>query len=544
MTPVNPEDHLQTARELFEQGDHAAAIDRLDASLAADPDDAAAYLLRGRCLIALERRDEARAALDAALQLEPDDVPTLLAQAELGGGDEGEVLSILRYAHQLEPENARILFRLAEAEYRGHESEVEGRNTALEHLDRSLELDPKQADSWALRGAIHHSRSFGVADGPNVIQDLMGVNHDREALEAALHDYTCATELSEHNAYARAAARTAELLGQYELATWHLDRVLARLPADAPGREYVQEDRDRYARGEEGARADIAAMVAAAGQPQALERTREEDLVHSVTEAAANLIRQGETLPDALATVIEDGSPDALLATHIAQQLIGLGNQPDPDLAEVAAKDFPGYQRGFAASCEKLLVPLGYHRLADAEARGISEQQGTRTLLRLFVHPEYGSAAAFAVKPKWPGLMAFLGAWLKGRWKAVKRLECSALFSDGLIMSTYAAGPDPFDYSAIEQLDTEIMPAGTTPASVTERHMERVTTRVTEGFRVMPVDSLADIEQIWIESNTVKGDYRRSIGYVTDAELRALLGENHDRLAATIHQRLKDLAGD
>ncbi|NLB12738.1 MAG: hypothetical protein GX826_01790, partial [Gammaproteobacteria bacterium] len=51
-------------------------------------------------------------------------------------------------------------------------------------------------------------------------------------------------------------------------------------------------------------------------------------------------------------------------------------------------------------------------------------------------------------------------------------------------------------------------------------------------------DSLEAIEANWQESNELKAQYRQSIGYVTDAELRALLGKHHDTLAGLIHDRL------
>ena len=51
-------------------------------------------------------------------------------------------------------------------------------------------------------------------------------------------------------------------------------------------------------------------------------------------------------------------------------------------------------------------------------------------------------------------------------------------------------------------------------------------------------DSLEAIEANWQESNELKAQYRQSIGYVTDAELRALLGKHHDTLAGLIPDRL------
>ena len=50
--------------------------------------------------------------------------------------------------------------------------------------------------------------------------------------------------------------------------------------------------------------------------------------------------------------------------------------------------------------------------------------------------------------------------------------------------------------------------------------------------------TLYAIEGQWIESNQLKAEYRRSIDYVTDTELRSLLGKHYDRYAEKVRARL------
>ena len=544
MNPSDSAARYQAAGTLFRQGDFSGALALLDALIATNPDAAPLHFHRSRCLLALERHDDAALALDTVLRLAPEHVPALLARVELGAGDDEDfdAPALLQRAVQQEPDNARVLYLLAEAQL-CRIDDGQAQASGLAHLDRSLELDPNQPAAFALRAERHYNRALTDESGEHVIRTLMGLTYDRHALEAALADYARAAALEQNNQYDRRIAHIAELLGRYELATEHLDRVLARLPADAPARAFVQEERDRCAQGESGAREQLAAMIEAAGAPEQTERNLEEDMAYAVTRSAAALIRQGQDMQGALDAVAGDESPEALMATNIAFQIYNVANEPDPDLIEVEASDYPAYQRKHADACEKALAPLGYTTLADAEALGVTTSQGMRALIRFFVHPDHGPAAAFAIKPKWPGLIAFLLLFLTGKWKTMRMLECSTRFADDFFMSSRAAGPDLLDNTGIANLSFEYLPPDATPAQVAQRHIERVEERVAQGHRALPVASLEDIEDNWAATNALKADYRRSIGYVTDEELHRILGRQYDKLAELVRERLKLLSG-
>lgn len=545
MDQTTANERYKAAGALYRQGRHSEALEILDELVAATPNAAPLHFHRSRCLRALRREAEAITALDRVLELSPDYVPALLARVELARheGETFDALPLLQRAVQQEPDNARALFLLAEAGLiqaaPGSTEEAE----ALAHLERSLERDPGQAESWACRAEFHASRTFTEDSGEHVITDLVGMRHDRRALEQALHDYQRAAELEPGNRFDRRIAQLAERLGDWPLATACLDRILARMAPDAPGRELLVEERDRYAAGEAGARDEMAKLLEQAGDSDGHERTLEEDAAHALTHAAAALVRQGSDLPGALDALIDDESPEALQATTIAFQLYNYAHEPAPDLMEVDASDYPRYQRAHADACEKALAPLGYVPLADAEALGITSSQGSRALIRIFTHPEYGSAAAFALKPKWPGLLGFLILLLTGKWKAACMLECATRLDNGLFLHSRAAGQDPFDNSAIERLRFDFLPAGTPPQRVAEHHIQRIQSQLAEGASVVPADSLEAIEANWQESNELKAQYRQSIGYVTDTELRALLGKHHDTLAGLIRDRLALMGG-
>ncbi|MCX7556444.1 tetratricopeptide repeat protein [Xanthomonadaceae bacterium JHOS43] len=594
MSQTDSATRYQTAARLFSQNDYPGALAILDELIAANPHAAPLHFHRSRCLLALNHKVDATSALDTVLRLVPDNVPALLMRVELGqvAGEEFDPLPLLHRAMQKEPDNARVLAMLADTESAalaaflssGVEPEAESiaepvtelvaepePGVALElQAEHESEIEPEfqpetepesgadspddmsatppsaedDASSLAQRAEEHYRRALTEADGEDVVRDLLGMRYNRSALESALHDFQRAATLSRNNHHEQRAAQIAEILGRYDVATDHLDRVLERLPEDSPARGFLQEERDRASQGDVGAREHLATMIEDAGASEQVERNLEEDMAYAVTHTAAELIRQGQDMQTALDAVAGDDSPEAMMATNIAFQLYNYAHEPAPDLVEVSASDYPAYQRRHADACEKALASLGYTRLADAEALGITTSQGIRTLIRVFAHPEYGSAAAFAIKPKWPGLIAFLLMFLTGKWKTARMLECATYFDDDCFMNSRAAGPDPFDNSGIPNYAFEKLPPDATPAQVAERHMERVTGRLADtNARVLPPSSLGDVGQVWEATNALKADYRRQIGYATDDELRALLGGQYDRLAELVRERLKLLAG-
>ncbi|MCC7254719.1 MAG: hypothetical protein IT467_02190, partial [Dokdonella sp.] len=373
-------------------------------------------------------------------------------------------------------------------------------------------------------------------------RDLHGLEYDRDALEAALQDFTRAAALGDGSVHDYRCAKLAEQLGDYELATRHYDHMLARLPADAGNREHVRSERDRCAQGEAGARAATAELFEQMAATASSERSLGEDMFHSINQGVATMVRHGADVPSALDALVGDDSPDGLTATHIAIQIYNYGHEPDPDLIEVSAADYPRYQRAHANACTKPMAAQGYVHLGDVEAQGLTQFLGQSVLVRLFVNPEFGSAAAFALKPKWPGLVGFVLALLTGKWKTARMLECMTRFEDGVFMGSRAAGPDPFDNNGDPRIAFETLPTKATPKQVTQRHLERVKARLAEGHAVCTVDSVATVDCHWAENTAIKREYRQGLGYITDAEMRALLGVHHDRLAGTIRARLNALA--
>ena len=69
----SPSDHLVSGHNLFLEGKSKASIKELDAAIAADPNDANAYMWRGSVYIASQDYNRAIADLSEAIRLAPDD---------------------------------------------------------------------------------------------------------------------------------------------------------------------------------------------------------------------------------------------------------------------------------------------------------------------------------------------------------------------------------------------------------------------------------------------------------------------------------------
>ena len=81
--------------------------------------------------------------------------------------------------------------------------------------------------------------------------------------------------------------------------------------------------------------------------------------------------------------------------------------------------------------------------------------------------------------------------------------------------------------------------AGATLTWVWDPDPEKVEAFIRAFPQAKAADSLEAIEDSWRTANERKREYRKSIGYATDEELRALLGKHYEKLADPIRDRLK-----
>lgn len=560
----------------FEQGRFAEALQQLDRLIAAEPASASLRWHRARCLERLERFAEIEAELEAVLMSEPDHVPAILMRVRwAGAADEpepdGESLSDaererrsqerdarnrrrslaaeaeLRRALALEPANADVLYALSCVLFgRDDAPELAAESASL--LDQAIALAPRDVEMLGDRASRRRSAAMRFDDAPDdedSVRNFSGMRFSRRGLEGALADHLeCHARSGEPRHLVRAATVLHDL-GRFDEALDHYDRALAAMPADDPRRAVVTEMRGRSENQGAGEREQLARLLESTLVGDGRDRTVADDVAASNLMALAGAIRAGRPVAEAVETQFPDSDPDLVVATDIAQKILNQAYEPPPELTPVDAGDYPAYQRRFAERCSKEIVAAGLRVVGDAEAKGMFAVLGQRVLLRLFAD-EAGETgvAAVAMKPKWPGWIGFLVMWFGRQWKVATLIECVTQFEDGTHLSTQHENASPFEYGGHIQI--ERLPRRTPTKDLIARHAERVADHKARnpGAVAVVATDIAGMDRRWREGQRAKRAYRAAVGYVTEAELRALLGAHHGRFADKVRRQLALLAAD
>lgn len=554
---------LSRFTEAFEQGRYDEALERLDRMIAAEPASAPLRWHRARCLERLERFAEIEPELDAVLAREPDHVPAILMKVRWAGAadsDDDESLSAgrteqrslaaeaeLRRALVLEPANADVLYALS-CVLHGRDDSPELALESETLLDRAIALAPRDVEMLADRAARRRNaalRPEGAPDDDDTVRTFAGLRYSRRALERALADHLeCHARSGESRHLVRAGTLLHDL-GRHDEAIEHYDRALAAIPGDDPRRALVIEMRARSENHGAGEREQLARLLESTLAGDGKDRTAVDDVAASNLMALAGAIRAGRPMAEAVEAQFADGDPDQLIATDIAQKILNQAYEPPPELTPVDARDYPAYQRRFADRCSKEIVAAGLRVVGDVEAKGMFSVLGQRLLVRLFAD-ETGETgvAAVAMKPKWPGWMGFLLLWIGRQWKVATLIECVTQFDDGTHLSTQHENASPFEYGG--HIRIERLPRRTATRDLIARHQARVAEYRAQhpGCAAMVATDVEGMDRRWREGQRVKREYRSSIGWVTDGELRGLLGAHHDRFADKVRRQLGRLVAD
>jgi len=242
-------------------------------------------------------------------------------------------------------------------------------------------------------------------------------------------------------------------------------------------------------------------------------------------------------VPDALLT---DSSQD-LAVTDLVRQLHSLAHEPDPQFSAVNLSDFPAYHKKLIHKIGKELKAMNCEYLGSFEPLGLTEILKQRIAVGLFITEDRCCAISVAtLKPKRPGWRSFLPALIKGDMQKISIIEISSWFSNGRFINTLQTSATiNIEYGGL--IHIKGMAAHTSVKQQLQQHGQ-LNAKFLEKFSTahhMLMHSVADVEQASRYEAKAKNEYRRSIDYVTDKELRKLLRTFYDRLSSKVRKQLE-----
>lgn len=546
MTQSSARERIERFAQAFRDGDIDTALALIDALIDEHPDQAPLYWHRARTLKAMRSDAAALDAVKRMIELKPDYAPAWLMRAELTATDaDGNYPeSDLRRALALDPSMPRAHLLLAQVLARG-----DRRDEAEAALARALELDPNQSEAYALRGQWRrHDATAGFGDegelDEDTVQTFSGQRYSRSTLSAARADFECALSLKNDPRVRLSLANVLHDLGAHDDALAAYDAVLSVTPTDDPRRAAIEDLRARSLDGGRGEREQMARVLESAlADADAAERaTVGHDIATSMIKSAAAGMRSGMSLEQALAQFVTD-HPDDALAIDIAWKIYALAHEAQPDYAASQLASYPKFMREHAQAVSSALGAQGFRVIGDYEPLHLAEQLGKPTLVRIYAAADgITCGASYRIEPRWPGWIAFLFLKLSGKWQRPAVVELETGFDDGGFLITNNAGTtSPFAYRG--KLDLSALVAGTAPAVVHARHRERIERYRREHPHATAerVDTEERVMALQARVSAAKNEFRRSIGYVEENELRQLLGSHYERLAARVRAKLEQI---
>lgn len=545
---TSPKERLLEFARHFAAGEHEAALATIDALLAEHPNEGPMHWQRARALEKLERYDEARVAAKRVIELRPQFAPAWVMRAELGE-EEGEYdpEPDLRRAISLDPKNARARYILALV-LNGRDDKSD---EARAQMDQAIELDPGLHEALAARAGWSRVEAWtdqasADSDSTDVVVTFTGQNFKRVHLEDALADFDRAIAIRADPSYRFARADVLHTLKRYDEAIDELDKLLAELPEDHSLRGLAAEARSKSENQGAGERDQMANMLLTALEQSGQDKeTLAYDQASAMVRSAADGMRAGKTVAQAMEEFVPD-SPEDMAAVSIAWQIRQMAQEAEPDYVPTDPSEYPAHQRKFAAAAHGKLTALGFEKLGDFDPVHLSVTLARKQMLSLYASADgHVTAAVFSLKPKWPGFLGWLVMLVKGQYRASNLVELETAFSDGTVISTNnAGGINP--YGQGPHFLQEKLPPGTAPAALLERHLARVTSHAAlhPRYGIREIRTIDEVSRQQAEQVLAKNAYRRSIGFVSDEELRAMMGEQYDKFAPRVREKLKLMADE
>lgn len=241
-------------------------------------------------------------------------------------------------------------------------------------------------------------------------------------------------------------------------------------------------------------------------------------------------------LRDAFAQLVDDGhkaqqqmdaDPDMIEreAEEIAQQLARQHLDTPERFAPYPADELDGPTKRWLQQARRELEAFGFHHLATVEPLRNTEVSGQRVALDVLLGD--GGRCVAAV-------------WrLQAPQAVYEVVDFESELGDGRILVTNNSGAaNPFQPPPlIEQL---ALPLGTDIANLRAAHARRVAAAASPAQRLPDLDAVLALQE---RQRQIKREHARGLGWISDGDLRGLLGGAHALLGARVRARLVAILG-
>ncbi len=531
---------LEKAMELNQNDNPKAAIKILKPLFKSNPANLDVIIEVATSFEYLEQWENARGMLTKAIRLNPQDRELWIRLSN-------------NYYHQDDLSNALLVIEKGLSHIQDDISLMIQKSYLLAYsnrleemrsfIDQTIEKYPDHKTGLLIeRASIYESISYIPQPDEEQVKNVIGMSYAVTPLKQAVKDLSDAIEPGTTNwQLSLKRARLYKQLQDFDKAISDFDDALNSLDADSESfRDFIQEQRDDCLNGGNNEHKKFANILREGliDIDDAGELSQDELMANNLLDAMAGQMAEGEDMFSMLEEIDDD--PEQMIALSIAQDILKNAREPYADFTATDKSRYEKSAQKFCARAEKEISHYGFQSLGDFEAKGLNQQLGKRILLRIFNSDDQKiSAAAFEIKPLKPSFLPWLLLLLQGKWKAARILELeSETTSGGFIITNNTGELNPF--AAGDSIDMLTLPVDTSLKDIVTAHKERLEQVNQDDIKPMP-----DIDAIFASQERLrlsKNAYRENIGFVTDDELKQLLGNQYDKYVEDIRRYLDKLS--
>jgi tetratricopeptide (TPR) repeat protein len=532
-------EQLEKARSLIDQGDPEAALKLLGPLYNSQDPDQEVMLEIVSAFEHLEELGKARAMLGKALKQFPHNSELWLRLSSLYQAEDDYQKALESVDIALVRCGEEISLMLEKAQLLASLGKSEEMHALIEEM--ILNHPEQRVDLLVDRASLYELLSYEPSDDDAQVKNALGLSLGVVPLRNAIKDLD--QVLSDSEPDWRIVMKRAKLkkdLQEFDAAIVDYDLALEMLDEeDASAREFIEQERDGCLNDGQNERNRLANILREGkiDIDDVGQLSQDEMITNNLIDAMAERFAEGEDIVDLVEEIDDD--PDQMTALTIAQDILKNAREPSADFVPAKAADFARSAQKYCDKAEKTLTANGFETLGDFEPRGLSQQIGSRVLLRIFVSEDQRTcAAAFEIKPLKPNFLLWLLMIVLGKWKKFRMVELESETADGRFLITNNSG-DVNPFSAGDEVDLINLPSKTSIEETIASHLDRIE-QCPEDF-ITRIGSLDEAFELQERLRLAKNAYRERIGFVTDDELKKLLGKHHDRYASDVKKYLTRL---